>query len=607
MLGRVKHFIALLLIALPLGVLAQVQPVQNLVGFWWKPSESGWGLTIQQQGTSTFAVWFTYDAQGAAAWYTLQCTFSGTTCAGDLHTGSGTPFWQITGSANTVLSKVGTAVLTTTASNRLSLRYTVGSVTQTKADLEPENFAAPSLVPFCSLQPLAGVNPRAGLTNYTDHWWGGPNASGWGLQVSHQGSQVFAGWYSHNAQGTAGWMVAIGTQDPANGRRFTGTLYVVTPGIPFPAINGPVPQSSVIPSGTFELSFTHGERGTFTWAVRVAALGPEPVVRSLPIERFAIAGGALNVCTVEKPGPTTGRVVASQDTALPVAGARIVDRNTQALLATTDAAGNFQIPATSNAGDPPYSIAISADGYLTRETGLQPGTQGVVADIIKLSPAFSLSYYRQLARPGSDGTDAKPGFGLVGWRGGTMNVYIRTNLVDPTDRMRPPLDTGVAVSEEAIKRTLAGLEKTAAEIAGGAVAIGRVESGPGAAHEAEPGWLAIDFFDADRHPQPDYIGSAGTGPNGSAFVRLGQRNSGIDCPPMHQGLAMHELGHVFGLLHAALDNPNLMIGGGINMPCTDAHFSPAERLHGRIAYSRPRGNEDPDRDPPGFVLPAVVR
>ena len=49
---------------LSLGCLAaQAQSTPNQVGFWWKPTESGWGMTIQQQGTRTFAVWFTYDAQ----------------------------------------------------------------------------------------------------------------------------------------------------------------------------------------------------------------------------------------------------------------------------------------------------------------------------------------------------------------------------------------------------------------------------------------------------------------------------------------------------------------------------------------------------------------
>ena len=284
---------AFLLVA---GLPAYAQSVPSLVGFWWKPTESGWGLTIQQQGTSTFAVWFTYDAQGAAIWYTLTCTFAGSTCAGDLYTGTGTPLLQITGSANLVATKVGTGVITTTGTNRLSLGYTVGSVTQTKTNLEPQNFAVASQIPVCTLQTLAGNSPRAGLANYTDHWWGGANASGWGLQISHQGNQVFAGWYSYNAQGTATWLTAIGTQDASNARRFTGTLYQVNPGIPFATINGPVPASSTTTAGTFELNFSDGERGTFTWSIAVPGQGT--VVRPLAIERFAVAGGALNVCNV---------------------------------------------------------------------------------------------------------------------------------------------------------------------------------------------------------------------------------------------------------------------------------------------------------------------
>ena len=47
----------------------------NLVGFWWKPSESGWGVSIQQQGARTFAVWFTYDAQAKPVWYTLDGSY----------------------------------------------------------------------------------------------------------------------------------------------------------------------------------------------------------------------------------------------------------------------------------------------------------------------------------------------------------------------------------------------------------------------------------------------------------------------------------------------------------------------------------------------------
>ncbi len=289
--------IAALLIFTLGSLAAHAQAAQNLVGFWWKPTESGWGLTIQQQGARTFAVWFTYDAQSAPIWHTLDCAFAGSTCAGDLYTATGTPLSQITGSANITAIKSGTGSITLTGGNRLSLAYTIGNVTQTKTSLEPQNFAAAGQVPFCSLQALTGANPRAGLSNYTDHWWGGASASGWGVQISHQGNQVFAGWYSYNPQGTATWLTAIGTQDPNNARRFTGNLYQVNPGIPFSTISGPVPSTATTQAGTFEFNFANGEAGTFIYSLPAFSISN----RSLAIQRFAVTSGALNVCAVAAP------------------------------------------------------------------------------------------------------------------------------------------------------------------------------------------------------------------------------------------------------------------------------------------------------------------
>ncbi len=287
---RIRHMIwGLFCLLLATFSVAGHAQTANLVGFWWKPTESGWGLSIQQQGARTFAVWFTYDAQAKPVWYTLDCAFTGNVCAGDLVTGSGTPLSQITGPANVTPSKVGTGSLTTTGTNRLSLAYTIGSVTQTKADLEPQNFVDAAQVPLCSLQ---SVSSRTSLTNYTDHWWGGESASGWGIQISHQGNLVFAGWYSYNEQRTATWITAQGTQDPANSRRFTGTLYQVNTGIAFSQISGPISQSNVSVAGTFEFNFADGERGTFTYSLPAFGI----VNRSLAIQRFAVSSGAVNVC-----------------------------------------------------------------------------------------------------------------------------------------------------------------------------------------------------------------------------------------------------------------------------------------------------------------------
>ncbi len=290
-----RSFGAFLLIIFSVGAFAQTTP--NLVGFWYKPAESGWGLSIQQQGARTFAVWFTYDLQGATTFNTLDCAFTGSICAGDLYTYTGTPLAQITAGANAQPTKIGTGSIAATATNRLSLSYSIGNVVQTKDNLEPQVFAAADQVPVCALQTATGSNFRAGLTNYTDHWWGGISASGWGVQISHQGLQVFGGWYSYNAAGRATWLTLQGTQDTANPKRFTGSILQISAGTPYPQITGSVPSSAISQVGTFELNFTNGEIGRFTYTLPLSNI----VNRSLPLERFAIAGGAVNVCALAKP------------------------------------------------------------------------------------------------------------------------------------------------------------------------------------------------------------------------------------------------------------------------------------------------------------------
>lgn len=51
------------------------RPLTNYSGWWWMPSEPGWGLTLMQATGAThglFGAWHVYDASGAPLWYTLQ-------------------------------------------------------------------------------------------------------------------------------------------------------------------------------------------------------------------------------------------------------------------------------------------------------------------------------------------------------------------------------------------------------------------------------------------------------------------------------------------------------------------------------------------------------
>ncbi len=114
------------------------------------------------------------------------------------------------------------------------------------------------------------------------------------MQISHQGNQVFAGWYTYSPTGKATWLTLQGVQDSNNAKRFTGTIYQIASGTPFPQITGPIAPGSNVAVGAFELNFTSGERGVFIYSLPQFSI----VNRILPLERLALAGGAVNVCSV---------------------------------------------------------------------------------------------------------------------------------------------------------------------------------------------------------------------------------------------------------------------------------------------------------------------
>jgi uncharacterized protein (DUF1800 family) len=279
---------ALAIAAMAFGGIATAQTSQaNQVGFWWKSTEPGWGLSIQQQGTSNFAIWYTYNAQGSPVWYTLVCTQSGSTCAGNIVTATGTPFNQITASANQTAQTVGTGSLTFAGNDTITLTSTINGVSQTKSNLERFNLVPTAQAPTCTLQ----AGSRASASNFTDLWWGGASASGWGLQITHQAGKVFLGWYSYGENREAIWTTGEGARDPANANRLTGNLYQFPKGTPYTQTSSTPPAAKQV--GTFELFFTSGDAGTFSYTLPGLLTGS----RALAIRRFADAAGNTNLCS----------------------------------------------------------------------------------------------------------------------------------------------------------------------------------------------------------------------------------------------------------------------------------------------------------------------
>lgn len=120
-----------------------------------------------------------------------------------------------------------------------------------------------------------------GVPNYGGLWWAAPagSESGWGINFAHQGSVIFATWFTYDVDGKGLWLsVAAFAVKPGT---FSGTL-ARTSGPPFDA--APFDPSLVTrtPVGTASFAFSDGSHGVFRYTVN-------GVTQSKPITRDVLS------------------------------------------------------------------------------------------------------------------------------------------------------------------------------------------------------------------------------------------------------------------------------------------------------------------------------
>ena len=194
----------------------------NVQGLWWATggTESGWGINFAHQGDQVFATWYTYDTAGKAWWLSMLANrTTGSTFSGPIYVDSGPPFSNFVGSATAVL--IGNGTLIFTDANNGSFSYAVNATAQTKSIARFDLGTGPQ--PTCT---YSASSPNfVGATNYQD-LWGAANGTepGWGINFAHQGSSVFATWYTYDVDGMPLWLSALASRVGA-GDVYMGTLY----------------------------------------------------------------------------------------------------------------------------------------------------------------------------------------------------------------------------------------------------------------------------------------------------------------------------------------------------------------------------------------------
>jgi hypothetical protein len=231
-------------------------PTMNFQGLWWVPggAESGWGLNIAHQNDVIYATWFTYDVNGKAWWLSMTANKTGEgVYSGMIYQYTGAPFSAYVPPA--MAAPVGSGILTFTSASSGTFAYTVSGVTQDKS-IVPEAFGP---LPTC----VWGAQPDlTKATNVTDLWWAlSGSEPGWGVNLTEQGTTIFATWFTYDNNGNPLWLSVTAVQTAPN--TFTGSLDR-TRG---PAFGAPWTGVTHSPSGTATFTFTDGNNGTFAYNV----------------------------------------------------------------------------------------------------------------------------------------------------------------------------------------------------------------------------------------------------------------------------------------------------------------------------------------------------
>lgn len=291
----------------------------------------------------------------------------------------------------------------------------------------------------------------------------------------------------------------------------------------------------------------------------------------------ASCGGSSSPSAPSAP-PATGwsmaGVLVDSVSGNPVPGAALTVNGNQI---TTGDDGGWRV---SGSGSPfRQSVRITAAGYVPRETYLSPQSAGrsdVRLEVISNRLPFSLDFYRELVRNGfEEPSDLQP---IARWTT-NPNFYIDT---------ANPRVNGSKIDSALLDTVIRAIRETVPQLTGGQLSAGEIESGSERAQRS--GYVNIKFV---YEPDSPYCGQAFVGANpGEITLNYDRCSCGSAKVPAET--VAHEVGHALGFWHT---EANGLMNPYQAPTCGSTAFSEGERLHAKIAYARPVGNTDMDRDP----------
>jgi Cytochrome C oxidase, cbb3-type, subunit III len=228
--------------------------VGDFSDMWWAGStQNGWGMSIQQRGTTQFNALYVYDAQGQPRWYVMPggtWNSNSTSYTGAVYQPTSAPFSAYDKSKFVVGAPSGNVTLNYNANGTMTMQYNIAGTSGSKT-MERQTFAG-------------GTAPLQANAL----WWAGVAEDGWGINIAQQQGNLFAVWYTYGADGKAFWFVLpAGTW---SGNTFEGTLFSTVGSSWFGVYN---PASLVVNNvGSLRLAFSNivngaAQNATMTYTV----------------------------------------------------------------------------------------------------------------------------------------------------------------------------------------------------------------------------------------------------------------------------------------------------------------------------------------------------
>jgi hypothetical protein len=237
-------------------------------GLWGHPNESGWGMSIAQQGALNFVALYTYDQANRPTWYVMSSCpiLSGESCSGELYkvTGGSSPVVPWNG-VDKVVGKAGSGTLTFDDANHGRFSYTLEGVAGSKS-IERQFFAN---------------GTPAFEIDYTDLWWN-PAESGWGVALTQDHGMIFVAWFTYDVYGDSTWYVASAcplSSSTAAGNGCTGDLFQVSGGSPLTA-NWNGANKTVTQVGSVSFSFSDANNAVMSYRLN-GVTGTRNITRNI--------------------------------------------------------------------------------------------------------------------------------------------------------------------------------------------------------------------------------------------------------------------------------------------------------------------------------------